>query len=503
MATDTSTNKVAVEFRGVGRTFPGVVALEGVSLEVAVGEVHAVIGENGAGKSTLMKLLSGLHQPTSGEIRVGGKVVGIGSPAAAQGMGIAMIHQELNLVEELSVAENIYLGREKTRLGLIDRGAQEAASAKLMETLRCPGILPTIRCGDLSIAQRQMVEIAKALSCGARVIIMDEPTAVLSVREIGALFEVIARLQADGVTVFYISHLLDEVLRVSDRITVLRDGRKVTTLGREEVKSATAKTLANLMVGRPMEQYFPERKVCGEEVVLEVRGLSVGRAGGDVQGVSFEVRRGEIFGLAGLIGAGRTEVGEGIAGLRKVLAGEVRVRGGGSVAYLSEDRKGTGLTLGMNVRENTTLASLGKHTSRWTGWVGRGSEVAVTRGHVESMRIRTAGIERRVDTLSGGNQQKVALAKWLETGPSVLIVDEPTRGVDIGAKEQMYKLIQDLTQGGMACVLISSELNEVLGMCHRIGVMRSGRLAAILDGATATEQLVMQHAAGSMEGGER
>lgn len=509
----TEAESPVLEFVGVRKVFPGVVALDGVSMEVGGGEggeVRGVIGENGAGKSTLMKLLSGLYSPTGGEIRLGGRAVQFRGPAEAQAAGVVMIHQELNLVDELSVADNIFLGREKVRFGLVDRRGQVDESRKWLGALRCESIDPNQPCKFLSIAQKQMVEIAKALSCGARVLIMDEPTAVLTRREVEALFVVIEGLKKQGVTVLYISHLLDEVLHVCDRVTVLRDGKVVTTLGREETKAATEKELANLMVGRPMEQHFPARKACGEDVVLEVRGLRARGVGGE-DGIGFTVRRGEIFGLAGLIGAGRTEVGEAIAGLRARTAGEVRVNGEvlrirsaedavrAGIAYLSEDRKGTGLTLGMSVMENTTLASLGKHVVAG-GWVKRGSELEATRRHVTSMRIRTSSEDRLIDTLSGGNQQKVALAKWLETGPKVLIIDEPTRGVDIGAKEQIYQLIQELTQQGMACVLISSELNEVLGMCHRIGVMRGGRLVAVLEGDAATEQDVMQHAAGAEAG---
>ncbi len=500
----------AIEFRSVGKTFPGVTALGNVSLAIGGtgGVVHAVIGENGAGKSTLMKLLSGLCQPTAGEILLFGKPVLLRSPQEAQAAGVVMVHQELNLIDELPVADNIFLGRERTRVGFINRGEQAAESRRLLASLRCDRISPEARCGDLSIAERQMVEIAKALSCGARILIMDEPTAVLTRRETEALFDVINGLKSEGVTILYVSHLLEEVVQIADRVTVLRDGRVVTTLNEAETKSATPRQLASLMVGRPMEQQFPVRRARtgGDDVVLDVRNLTLA-APERVKDVSFQIRRGEIFGLAGLIGAGRTEVAEAIAGLRKRSAGRIfldgreldiraprdAVRAG--IAYLSEDRKATGLTLGLSVLENMTLASLGQHTR--FGFLDSASERRTTQKHVDAMRIKTPGVDQPIEMLSGGNQQKVALAKWLETQPKLLIVDEPTRGVDIGAKEQIYHLIHSLTASGMTCLVISSELNEVLGLCDRVGVMRNGRLEAILDGSTATEQSVMQVAAGN------
>jgi ribose transport system ATP-binding protein len=504
-----------VEVRDLIMQFPAVRALDGVSLALRPGEVHGVIGENGAGKSTLMRILAGLQRPTAGEVLVGGQPVHLKHHADAARLGIAMIHQELNLVDELSVAANIFLGREQTTAGHLNSRAMNRAATRILTSLDCP-IDPTIKVRKLSIAQQQMVEIAKAVSQDARVLIMDEPTAVLTAREVQALFSLIARLKGQGVTIAYISHILPEVLKVCDRITVLRDGKWITTLDESRVKTTTEHELAGLMVGRQMEDFFPPRHPVGIDIVLSVKNLSVP---GLVHEVSFDLHAGEILGFAGLIGAGRTEMAEALVGLRNRSAGTIHVRrdrnptatsnGGISIppysirssrdairagiAYLSEDRKGTGLTLEMDVAENTTLVSLKRYGSFW---INRRAEERATRQHVAALNTRVGRLRDPVRTLSGGNQQKVLLAKWLETDPKVLIIDEPTRGVDIGAKRQIYELIASLTARGMACILISSELNEVLGLAHRIAVMRAGRIQAILDASSATEQSVMYHAAG-------
>ncbi len=526
----------AVELRDISMQFAAVKALDGVSLSLRRGEVHGLIGENGAGKSTLMRILSGLQRPTAGEILVDGFAVRLHHPIDAQKLGIAMIHQELNLVDELSVADNIFLGREISRLGWVNARRMREQSRELLAGLDCP-IDPGVKVRTLSIARQQLVEIAKAISQNARVLIMDEPTAVLTSRETKALFKLIERLKASGATIVYISHILPEVLHVCDRITVLRDGRVVTTLSQPRAERVTEKQLAGFMVGREMSEFFPKKHPPGEAVVLSVKNLSVP---GWVKDVSFDVHAGEILGFAGLIGAGRTELAEAIAGLRKRSSGEVALAtspgtpgegwGEGSassasnsanhqtphptlsrrtgrgtrirsprdavraeIAYLSEDRKGTGLSLDLSIVHNTTVVSLKRYG---TAWISCRREEDATLQHVKALQTKIGRLRDPVRTLSGGNQQKVLLAKWLEIAPRVLIIDEPTRGVDIGAKRQIYDHIQALTARGMACILISSELNEVLGLSHRIAVMRAGKLQAIMKSRDATERSIMYHVAG-------
>ncbi len=490
-----------IEVADLGKSFGAVRALDGVSLEIGAGEVYGLVGENGAGKSTFMKILSGLEQPTSGRLLLRGRFTSFPNPSAARSAGIAMIHQELNLVEDLSVADNLLLGREKTFARFI-RGRATRRVAKLALDSLHSGVDVRARVGALSIAQKQMVEIARAISLNASLLIMDEPTAVLNGPEVAALFEQIRRLKREGVSVIYISHRLGEVLGNCDRITVLRDGRVVTTLGEGRVKHTSEGELASLMVGRAMGDYFPQRTEAGAEAALSVAEVSVP---GRVDSVSFDVRRGEILGFAGLIGAGRTELAEAIMGLRRRSSGKVALEGAplhirhprdavrARIAYLSEDRKGTGLHLGMGIAENMTMVSLKRYAHPL---ISRREENVAARRHIAALGIKVGHVRDKVQTLSGGNQQKVALAKWLEIFPKVLIVDEPTRGVDINAKRQIYELIQSLTARGTACILISSEMNEVLALSHRIAVMRQGRIVAMLDGATATEEAIMRHAAG-------
>ncbi len=490
-----------VEVIGLRKEFPGVVALRDVSLSFDRGEVHGLVGENGAGKSTLMKILAGVYRPTAGVLRLPGGRLHWRNVADAQHGGIAMIHQELNLVDELSVAENIFLGREDAVAGFVRMGKLRGEAGKLLRQLNAH-VNPADRVRDLSVAEKQLVEIAKAVSCRASVLIMDEPTAVLTARETEGLFGLIGTLKASGVTILYISHILPEVLRICDRVTVMRDGQVAKTLANEEVRGASERQLASLMVGRPMADHFPARAEVKGAVALQVRDVTVR---GRVRGVSLEVKAGEIFGLAGLVGAGRTELGEAIAGLRRRDAGRIVLDGkvlsigrpadavNAGIAYLSEDRKGRGLTLPMSTVENVVMVSLRRYSA---GLLRMRKQAKVAAGYVQQLRIKVADIDDPVANLSGGNQQKVALAKWLETRPKVLILDEPTRGVDIGAKEEIYRLIKGLAEGGMACVMISSELNELLGMCHRIGVMREGRLMGIVPGAEATEEQLVHMASG-------
>jgi ribose transport system ATP-binding protein len=502
----------------VSMQFGATCALDNVSISFRGGECHGVIGENGAGKSTLMKILAGVQRPTSGIVRYRREIVHFHGVADAQRRGISMIHQELNLIDHLSVAANIFLGREPTKFGLLNRTAIHEQSRRLLMRL-LPEIDPTAAVGGLSIAHKQMVEIAKALSLRASVLIMDEPTAVLTRRETAKLFDAIARLRDEGAAVIYISHVLPEVLKVCDRITVLRDGAVAAALAPVDVQHATEQHLASLMVGRSLASFFPPSIATPGATVLEIsnvrvprlRSESMGNTGDRVNDVSLTLRAGEILGMAGLIGAGRTELCEAIVGFRKRL-GEVKLLGkrilpanpraalAAGIAYLPEDRKATGLALNLDLISNTTLVSL----RRYSRLLLRTRLMRMaTQRHVKQMRIRAGNLRQSVGTLSGGNQQKIALAKWLETEPKLLILDEPTRGVDVGARLEIYRLIRDLTSRGMACILVSSELTEVLGMSDRIAVMRGGQLAATLDAATLTrgghavaEEIIMQHAAG-------
>ncbi|MGH7177078.1 MAG: sugar ABC transporter ATP-binding protein [Tepidisphaeraceae bacterium] len=494
-----------VATRSLTKDYSGVRALNDVSLEFSAGEVHGIVGENGAGKSTLAKVLCGVERPSAGQVLVSGVPVEFRRPLDALRLRIAMIHQELNLIDDLNVAENIFLGRERTTLGLVATRDAAARSREILRSLESQ-IDPRTPVRDLAIADKQIVEITKALSLDARLLIMDEPTAVLSARETDALHRLIRRLRASGVCIIYVSHILPDVLRLCDRVTVMRDGRVVTTLHDKALSQTRERDLASLMVGRPMSEHFPRLTPPGSGIALRVAGLSVA---GRVHGVSFELRRGEILGFAGLIGAGRTDMAEAIVGLRARTSGSTFVDGArvqirnlrdavaAGIVYVSEDSKGSGLTLGMSIVENITMVSLGRYARLL---ISRRAQTAAARLQTEQLQVRAVSLHGLIDTLSGGNQQKVALGKWLQVQPRVLILDEPTRGVDVGAKEEIYRLIHSLASSGMACMFISSELNEVLGMCHRIAVMRNGQIQTILDAADATEQIVMGYAAGVTSG---
>jgi ribose transport system ATP-binding protein len=485
----------------ITKSFPGVRALDGVSFEVTTGEVHALVGENGAGKSTLMKILAGAYIADSGTIEIDGKPVTIDGPKAAERLGIGMIYQEFNLVPDLGVIENIVLGIEPTRGLFLDT---KAATARATAVLAELGItLPLDRpARRLSVAEQQLTEIAKALVRHARLIVMDEPTAALTDRETDALFALIAKLKATGVAFVYISHRLEELPRIADRITVIRDGRAVET---RATSALPQNEMIQLMVGRALEAHFPDLPAVAPDapVRLAVRDL---RAASNVNGVSFEVRAGEIVGLAGLVGAGRTEIVRAIAGADVATNGEIVVDGKpvaarsphaaieAGIAFITEDRKAQGLVLGMTVRENTTLAHLAAYSRG--PFISRAEEVAITNREIAELRIRTPSSEQAVKNLSGGNQQKVVLAKWLTGDAHVFLFDEPTRGVDVGAKAEIYTLMLQLLARGAGIVMVSSELPEVLGMSHRILVVRDGKIAAEFARADATPAAVIAVAAG-------
>ena len=473
--------------------FPSVRALDGVSIAFEAAEVHGVVGENGAGKSTLMKILSGVQQATSGTLILDGQPRVLSGVRDATRHGIAMIHQELNLVDELTVAENVFLGHEITKRGVLDKASMVSATAGYLNEVHAV-FAPTDKVGDLSIAGKQLVEIAKALALKASILIMDEPTAVLSEPEAESLFALIAKLKSQGTTVLYISHRLTEVCAICDRVTVLRDGKWIASIS---AKNTTPSELAGLMVGRPLSDFYPPKlATSGGAPILEIE---------NVGGASLSVRPGEILGLAGLVGAGRTELAEAVIGIRPLQGGVIRLEGQVrrirspkdamklGIAYVSEDRKHLGLHLTLSAIHNITLANLKAYGDIV---LKQSLERRSAEDWKKDFDIRAGSLDDVVGNLSGGNQQKISIAKWLETKPKVIILDEPTRGVDVGAKREMYNLIQRLASEGMACIVISSELPEVIGLCHRVVVMREGKIVGELMDSELSEEAVMHLAAG-------
>ena len=488
---------VLVEMSDIDKSFPGVRALQKACFDLRAGEVHALMGENGAGKSTLMKILSGIYPRDGGTILVQGRPVDITSPARAQALGIGMIHQELSLMPDLTAAQNIYIGREPRKaLGLLlDETRLNAQAAEIFASLHL-ALDPRTPVERLTIARQQMVEIAKALSHRSRVLVMDEPTAALNAGEVNELFAIIARLKAEGVGIIYISHKMDELKRIADRVTVMRDGATVDTV---PAATTSIDTIIAMMVGRTLAREVPSAAPAAEaDVVLQVSGLHRGTA---IRDVSFTLRRGEILGFAGLMGAGRTEVARAIFGADPVERGEIvlcgrkltirrpqdAVRAG--IGYLSEDRKQFGLATGMDVRNNVALASL-RRFAGVGGLLKEGVMRDAALRYIDQLAIRTPTDRQEARLLSGGNQQKVVIAKWLLRDCQVLIFDEPTRGIDVGAKSEIYRLLVDLAQEGRAIIVISSELPEILRLSHRIAVMCEGRLTGILPGGASQEEIM-------------
>jgi inositol transport system ATP-binding protein len=480
------------------KAFGGAPVLQQVTIEFRPGEVHALMGENGAGKSTLMKMLAGVHRPDGGTIEWRGRVGSYATPHDALKQGIAMVHQELMPIPDLSVAENLLLGLEpRNAFGWVDQAELHRLAGEWLRTLQTD-LDPRLPMRRLSVAQMQVVEIAKALARKADLILMDEPTAALSDHEVAALFKVIAALRARGVAVVYTTHKMDEVFRLADRISVLRDGQLV---GTKPAADFTPESLVAHMVGRELAQVFPPVTSVPGEVILEVRGLTREPS---YRSVSFALRRGEVLGLAGLMGAGRTEVASAIYGLAPATSGEIRLRGQASrlgspaealaagIAMVTEDRKGLGIIPALGVRPNVTLSALAKFSR--AGRIDLGAETAATREAMAAFAIKANGPEQPVGELSGGNQQKVLLARALLDHPDVLILDEPTRGIDIGAKAEIYALIGRLAAQGKAVLLVSSELPEILSLTHRILVLRQGEVSAELDPRTTTQEEILRHA---------
>ena len=494
-----------LELTDIWKSFGGVRALRGVSFDLRPGEVHALVGENGAGKSTLIKVVSGAHRPDAGTLAVHGTAVPANDPTTARGLGIAVIYQQPALFPDLSVAENIALAVEPSGFARRVRWADRRSRAR--DLLACVGatIDPDAEAGTLTMPEQQLVEIAKAVGTDARVVVMDEPTASLSDREVDNLFRVIRDLTAKGAGVVYVSHRLDELPQIADRVTALRDGELV---GTRPMAGTTRADLIRMMVGRDLAAVFPKAEVPIGDVVLETRNL--GCRAGSVSGVSLAVRAGEILGLAGLVGAGRTELARVLFGLTPADAGEIRLRGNvvrvGSpaaaaalgIAYVPEDRRRHGVVLDLPISANTTLAVLQK-VSR-AGFLDFRAERELAADFVRQLGVKTPSVDVPVGNLSGGNQQKVALARWLAAGPAVLILDEPTQGVDVGAKAEIHRLMSDLAAKGLAVVMISSELPEVLGMSDRIAVMHGGTVVGELDRADATQEAVLELALGRPAG---
>jgi ribose transport system ATP-binding protein len=497
---DPSPRPPTLRATGISKAYPGVQALQDVSIEVAHGEIHALIGENGAGKSTLMKILFGIVQPDSGIIEIDGRAVHLHSPLDAQAIGISMVHQEINLIPALDVARNIYLGREPMRgAGIIDWPTLYANAEALLARLHLPlGARDIVR--RLSTAQKQLVEIARALSWQPRLLILDEPTSSLTQAEIAEMFRILRQLREQGVSVLYISHRLEELAQIADRVTVFRDGKYV---GVVPARETPIPELIRMMVGRNVEQLFPKISTTPGEEILRVEHLN---RGSQVQDVSFFVRAGEIVGMAGLVGAGRTETARIIFGADRADNGSVAIRGrtitlhgpgdaiDAGIVLLPEDRKLQGLVLPLSVETNISLATLESVST--AGIVSQGKRRAIADRFIRDLRIRTPGPTFKVRNLSGGNQQKVVLGKWLAAEPTLFIFDEPTRGIDVGAKVEVYGFMNSLVQRGAAVLLISSELPEVLGMSDRVLVMHEGRLVADLPREQATPERVISYASG-------
>ncbi len=488
-----------LRLEGINKSFPGVNALKDVKFDIRAGEVHALLGENGAGKSTLMKIIAGVYSKDAGTIVYKGAEVEIPNPKAARHLGIGIIHQELNLAQHLTAAQNIFIGREpRSFLGIVvDEKKMNDESRKLFEMLHLD-LDPRTRVKDLVVAKQQMIEIAKALSFNSGLLIMDEPTAALNDKEIEELFQIIRHLKDRGVGIIYISHRMDEIKKIADRITVMRDGTWINTVNAADVEMDQ---IINMMVGRKLDEMSRVPGITGSaEVVLSVKNLNRGRA---IKNACFEVRKGEILGFAGLMGAGRTEVARAVFGADPVESGEIQVSGKSvricqprdavkhGIGYLSEDRKRYGLALGMDVETNVVLASMEKFLN-FIGVVHTKLTRKTGGEFVESLAIKTPSLSQKVKFLSGGNQQKVIIAKWIVRNSNILIFDEPTRGIDVGAKFEIYKLLNRLAAEGKTIIMISSEMPEVIRLCTRVLVMCEGRITGELSGGDITQENIMR-----------
>lgn len=494
--------KTVLQMKNIDKSFSGTHALQNINFELELGEVHALLGENGAGKSTLIKVLGGIHKPNAGEILINGERVEIDSVAKAREYGIGIIHQEIVLVPHLSVAENIFLGREpKTKLGLVDIKKMNAEAETMAQRL---GLTIDVRTPleKLTIAQQQMVEIVKASSFNVKILVMDEPTSSLSDEEVDKLFETIERLKKDNVSIIYISHRMEELFRISDRVTIIRDG---TYVGTKITAQTNPNELVAMMVGRNLESFYTRTYNELNEVILSVKGLCKKNEFSDI---SFDVRKGEILGFSGLVGAGRSEIMEAVFGAEKYDSGEIVLKGKkcifknpmqaikNGIALVPEDRKKQGLVLINSVAYNITLASLRFVMNSFL--LSKKKSDIVVDENIRNLHVKTSSPEIDVASLSGGNQQKVVIAKWLATKPEVLILDEPTRGVDVGAKQEIYTIINTLAQQGMAIIMVSSELPEIINMCDTVCVVREGKITAKLNKDELTQEHIMKYATGGV-----
>ena len=494
---------IILKLEDVVKTFPGVKALDGVKLEVRKGEVHALCGENGAGKSTLMKIIAGAYSITSGKIYFEGKEVNFSSTKEAQDMGISMIYQEFNLIPYLTVAENLFLDRQpRNKFGFIDWKKLNEDSKKLLKRVGL-NINPELKVRDISIAEAQMVEIAKCLSLNSKIIIMDEPTAALSDEEIECLFDIIKSLKKDGISIIYISHRMSEIFEIADRLTVFRDGKFIKTMKTSETNPSE---LVKLMVGKNITDLYPIRDYKEDEVILEVKNASLKKHFSDV---SFNLHKGEILGIAGLMGAGSIHLSKALYGCYEGFEGEVYIEGKranlkkpldgikNGVSLVPDDRKNLGLILIRCVRENISIASLDNILDN--NFINYKKDKEVANKEIQQLKIKVSSSEQRVENLSGGNQQKVVFGKMLETSPKILILDEPTRGVDVGAKAEIYQIMDELTNKGMSIILVSSDLPELIGMSDRVIVMREGKIVKELNKNEANQETVLAYAAGGVK----
>lgn len=496
--------QVVLEMKNITKEFPGVKALKGVDFRIHKGRVMALLGENGAGKSTLMKIMTGVYKKTSGEIYYESKKVDFKDPKESQAKGIAIIHQELNLVDQLTIGENIFLGREpRNKFGKINWKSLYSEAQTLLDKLGVEED-PRTLVGELSVGKQQMVEIAKALSLNAKVIVMDEPTDALTDKETVSLFKVIRELRDEGKSLVYISHRLKEIFEICDDVTILRDG---TFIDERPIEDINEDIMIELMVGRKLTEQFPKIESKVGDVILEVKNLK----NKYLNNVSFNIKKGEILGISGLMGAGRTELAQSIYGNIPIDKGEVHIGGKlanikhpkdaikAGISYVSEDRKGNGLILDLSIKENMHISAL-KDLAGFLGKIDKNKESSISQKYIDSMSIKTPSMNQLVKNLSGGNQQKVSIAKSLMTMPNVLILDEPTRGVDVGAKKEIYDLINAYKKEGMSIIMISSEIPEIMGMSDRILVMHEGRITGEINGDNASQESIMRCAVGIKEG---